>query len=132
MRELSTPVLGVLERLLIVPLVGALDADRARQLTDELLRRIRSGRAQVAVIDVTGVPAIDSAVAGQLVQTVEACRLLGARVIVTGLSSETTQALVATAWTCEGSTPSRTCSGGSRRAQRLLEGSPPASRRGRR
>ena len=95
-RELSTPVLVVLERLLIVPLVGALDADRARQLTDELLRRIRTGRAQVAVIDVTGVPAIDTAVAGQLVHTVEACRLLGARVIVTGLSGETTQALVAT------------------------------------
>ena len=92
-RELSTPVLAVLERLLIVPLVGAMDADRARQLTDELLRRIRSDRAQVAVIDVTGVPAIDSTVAGQLVRTVEACRLLGTRVIVTGLSSETTQAL---------------------------------------
>jgi anti-anti-sigma regulatory factor len=95
-RELSTPVLVVLERLLIVPLVGALDAGRARQLTDELLGRIRSGRAQVVVIDVTGVPAIDTAVAGQLVHTVEACRLLGARVIVTGLSGETTQTLVAT------------------------------------
>jgi anti-anti-sigma factor len=92
-RELSTPVLAVLERLLIVPLVGAMDAARARQLTDELLRRIRSDRAQIAVIDVTGVPAIDSTVAGQLVRTVEACRLLGTRVIVTGLSSETTQAL---------------------------------------
>jgi anti-anti-sigma regulatory factor len=92
-RELSTPVLAVLERLLIVPLVGAVDRARARQLTDELLRRIRSDRAQVAVIDVTGVPAIDSRVAGQLVRTVEACRLLGTRVIVTGLSSETTQAL---------------------------------------
>jgi rsbT co-antagonist protein RsbR len=92
-RELSTPVLAVLERLLIVPLVGAMDTSRARQLTDELLRRIRSDRAQVAVIDVTGVPAINSLVAGQLVRTVEACRLLGTRVIVTGLSSETTQAL---------------------------------------
>jgi anti-anti-sigma factor len=92
-RELSTPVLAVLARLLIVPLVGAMDASRAHQLTDELLRRIRSDRAQVAVIDVTGVPAIDSTVAGQLVRTVEACRLLGTRVIVTGLSSETTQAL---------------------------------------
>jgi anti-anti-sigma factor len=92
-RQLSTPVLAVLERLLIVPLVGEMDASRARQLTDELLRRIRSDRAQVAVIDVTGVPAIDSLVAGQLVRTIEACRLLGTRVIVTGLSSETTQAL---------------------------------------
>jgi anti-anti-sigma factor len=92
-RELSTPVLAVHERLLIVPLVGAVDATRARHLTDELLRRIRAGRARVAVIDVTGVPVIDTAVAGQLVGTIEACRLLGARVVVTGLSSELTQAL---------------------------------------
>ncbi len=94
-RELSTPVLVALERLLIVPLVGALDADRAQQLTDELLQRIRRGRAQVVVIDVTGVPAIDPEVAAQLVETVAACGLLGARVILTGLSSETTEALVA-------------------------------------
>ena len=71
-RELSTPVLVALERLLIVPLVGALDADRAQQLTDELLQRIRRGRAQVVVIDVTGVPAIDPEVAAQLVETVAA------------------------------------------------------------
>lgn len=95
-RELSTPVLVVRERLLIVPLVGTVDATRARHLTDELLRRIRAGRARVVVIDVTGVPAIDTAVAGQLVGTVEACRLLGASVVVTGLSSELTQALAMT------------------------------------
>jgi rsbT co-antagonist protein RsbR len=95
-RELSTPVLVVRERLLIVPLVGTLDSDRAAQLTDELLVRIRAGRAQVVVIDVTGVPVIDSVVAGQLVSTVQACALLGASVVVTGLSSEITQALVTT------------------------------------
>jgi anti-anti-sigma regulatory factor len=94
-RELSTPVLAVRERLLIVPLVGALDAGRARQLTDELLRRIQRGRAQVVVIDVTGVPAIEPDVARQIVHTVQACGLLGARVIVTGLSGETTRTLVA-------------------------------------
>jgi anti-anti-sigma regulatory factor len=94
-RELSMPVLMVRERLLIVPLVGQFDQARGRQLSDELLQRIRRGRAQVVVIDVTGVPAIEPDVATQLVQTVGACGLLGASVIVTGLSSETTQALVA-------------------------------------
>jgi anti-anti-sigma regulatory factor len=94
-RELSMPVLVVRERLLIVPLVGQLDRSRASQLTDELLLRIRRGRAQAVVIDVTGVPAIELHVATQLVQTVAACGLLGASVIVTGLSSETTQGLVA-------------------------------------
>jgi anti-anti-sigma factor len=119
-RELSTPVLVVLERLLIVPLVGELDADRARQLTDELLGRIRSGRAQVVVIDVTGVPAIDTAVAGQLVHTVEACRLLGARVIVTGLSGDTTQALVATGVDLGGIHAVADLQRGIEEAQRLL------------
>ena len=119
-RELSTPVLVVLDRLLIVPLVGALDADRARQLTDELLGRIRTGRAQVVVIDVTGVPAIDSAVAGQLVHTVEACRLLGARVIVTGLSGETTQTLVATGVDLGGIHAVAALQRGIEEAQRLL------------
>jgi anti-anti-sigma regulatory factor len=94
-RELSMPVLVVRERLLIVPLVGQFDKTRGRQLSDELLQRIRHGRAQAVVIDVTGVPAIEPDVASQLVQTVAACGLLGASVIVTGLSSETTQALVA-------------------------------------
>jgi len=78
-----------------VPLVGELDRTRGAQLSDELLRRIRHGRAQVVVIDVTGVPGIDPEVAAQLVETVAACGLLGARVILTGLSSETTEALVA-------------------------------------
>jgi rsbT co-antagonist protein RsbR len=93
-RELSTPVLQVRERLLISPIIGIIDPHRARQLTEQLLRAIRSNRARVVVIDITGVPAMDSAVANHLVQTVEACRLLGARVIVTGLSPEIAQTLV--------------------------------------
>src|SRR5262245_44671595 len=73
-RELSTPVLQVRERLLILPIIGVIDSQRARQLTEQLLRGIRNNRAKVVVVDVTGVPAIDSAVANHLVQTVEASR----------------------------------------------------------
>src|SRR5213593_1343241 len=69
-RELSTPVLQVRERLLILPIIGVLDAQRARQLTEQLLRGIRQNRAKVVVIDITGVPTIDSTVANHLVQTV--------------------------------------------------------------
>jgi len=93
-RELSTPVLQVRERLLILPIIGVIEAQRARQLTEQLLRGIRANRAKVVVVDVTGVPAIDSAVANHLVQTVEASRLMGAIVIITGLSSEIAQTLV--------------------------------------
>ncbi len=93
-RELSTPVLQVRERLLILPIIGVIDSQRARQLTEQLLRAIRTNRAKMVVVDITGVPSIDSAVANHLVQTVEASRLMGASVIITGLSSETAQILV--------------------------------------
>src|SRR6201747_2637333 len=93
-RELSTPVLQVRERLLILPIIGVLDGQRARQLTEQLLRGIRTNRARVVVIDITGVPAIDSTVANHLVQTVDASRLMGASVIITGLSPEIAQTLL--------------------------------------
>jgi len=93
-RELSTPVLQVRERLLILPIIGVIDPQRARQLTEQLLRGIRTNRAKVVVIDITGVPAVDATVANHLVQTVDASRLMGANVIVTGLSSEIAQTLV--------------------------------------
>jgi rsbT co-antagonist protein RsbR len=93
-RELSTPVLQVRERLLILPIIGVIDPQRARQLTEQLLHGIRSTRAKVVVIDITGVAAMDVTVANHIVQTVEASRLLGATVIVTGLSPEIAQTLV--------------------------------------
>jgi rsbT co-antagonist protein RsbR len=93
-RELSTPVLRVRDRLLILPIIGGLDSQRARQLTQQLLSAIRETRARMVVIDITGVGMIDLAVANHLVQTVEAARLMGARAIITGLSSEVAQTLV--------------------------------------
>ena len=93
-RELSTPVLQVRERLLILPIIGVLDNQRAQQLTDQLLHGIRTHRAKVVVIDITGVPDVDESVANHLVKTVDASRLMGASVIITGLSSEIAQTLV--------------------------------------
>jgi len=93
-RVLSTPVLQVRERLLILPIIGVIDPQRARQLTEQLLRGIRTNRAKVVVIDITGVPVMDANVANNLVQTVAATRLLGATVIITGLSPEIAQTLV--------------------------------------
>lgn len=93
-RELSTPVLQVRERLLILPIIGILDTQRAQQFTEQLLRGIRTHRAKVVVVDITGVPDIDETVANHLVQTVDASRLMGAGVIVTGLSAEIAQTLV--------------------------------------
>ncbi len=88
-RELSTPVLQVREQLLILPIIGVLDSQRARQLTEQLLRGIRTNRAKVVVIDITGVP--DDRLRRWRTtwsQTVDASRLMGASVIITGLSSD--------------------------------------------
>jgi rsbT co-antagonist protein RsbR len=94
-RELSTPVLQVRDRMLLLPIIGVIDTHRARLVTENLLRSIRTNRAKVVVVDVTGVASIDSKVANHLLQTVSAARLMGATAIVTGLSSEVAQSLVA-------------------------------------
>ena len=119
-RELSTPVLQVHDRLLILPIIGVIDPLRARQLTEQLLRGIRANRAKVVVIDITGVAAIDSSVANHLVQTVEASRLLGATVIVTGLSPEIAQTLVHIGVQLDKMTTVGDLQGGIEEAERLL------------
>ena len=93
-RELSTPALQLREGLLMLPIIGLLDSFRARQLTEQLLRAIRTSRAKVVVLDITGVAAVDSKVANHLLQTVDACRLMGAQVIVTGMAPEIAQTVV--------------------------------------
>jgi rsbT co-antagonist protein RsbR len=93
-RELSTPVLQVRDRLLILPIIGAVDTPRARQLTEQLLGAIKANRARVVVIDITGVASVDETVANHLVQTVEAARLMGASAVITGLSSKIAQTIV--------------------------------------
>jgi len=93
-RELTTPVLQIRDRLLMLPIIGTIDTHRARMLTEGLLHSIRANRAKVVVMDVTGVGAVDTKVANHLLQTVAASRLMGATVIVTGLSAEVSQTLV--------------------------------------
>jgi anti-anti-sigma regulatory factor len=93
-RSLSTPVLQLRAGLLLLPIVGALDPSRLAGLRAVLLDGIRERRAQAVVIDVTGVPDIDSTVANALIGTVDSARMMGASVIVSGLSGEIAQTLV--------------------------------------
>ena len=93
-RELSTPVLLLRDRLLLLPIIGLIDSDRARQLTEQMLGAIREFRAGVVVMDITGVAAVDSKVANHLIQTVDAARLLGTTVVVTGVSPAIAQTIV--------------------------------------
>ena len=94
-RELSTPVLQIRDRLLLLPLIGMIDTHRASLITENLLKAIRANRGKVVVMDITGVATIDSMVANHLMQTVSAARLMGASVIVTGVSAEVAQSMVA-------------------------------------
>jgi rsbT co-antagonist protein RsbR len=93
-RELSMPVLQVSHELLVIPLVGIVDSTRARQLIESLLASIRDRRARGVVIDVTGVPIVDTAVASHLVQACDAASLMGALVVITGISPEMATTLV--------------------------------------
>ena len=93
-RTLSTPVLKARDRLLLVPLIGVLDTFRADQLMDDLLGAISEHRAKVVVIDITGTASVDSAAANSLVKTVDTARLMGAEIIVTGVSTMMAHALV--------------------------------------
>jgi rsbT co-antagonist protein RsbR len=119
-RELSTPVLQVRPRLLMLPIVGVIDSQRAKQLTDSLLRAIRVNRARVVVMDITGVGAVDSKVANHLIQTVAAAKLMGTAVIITGLSSEVALSLVALGVDLTKITTVGDLQGGLEEAERIL------------
>ena len=92
--ELSSPVIQVWEGVLVLPLVGAIDSERARRMTEDLLNGIVARQAEHVIIDITGVPVVDTRVANHLLQTIKAARLLGARCLLVGISSEVAQAMV--------------------------------------
>jgi anti-anti-sigma regulatory factor/methyl-accepting chemotaxis protein len=94
-RTLSVPVLPILEQVLLIPLVGEIDAKRAQILLERLLDGITIGRARIAIIDITGVPLVDESLVDWLMQATSAGRLMGARCILVGIGPEVAQALVA-------------------------------------
>jgi rsbT co-antagonist protein RsbR len=92
--ELSTPVIQVWDRVLVLPIVGTLDSGRAERLTESLLERIAGDEAAVVILDISGVPTIDTAVAQHLFKTIQGARLMGAESIISGVRPETAQAMV--------------------------------------
>jgi len=92
--ELSAPVLQVWEGILVVPLVGVLDSERSRNVTERLLQGIVDYHAEVVLLDITGVPLVDTCTAQHLLETAKAVKLLGAEVVLTGIRSAIAQTLV--------------------------------------
>ena len=92
--ELQTPVVQVWDRILALPIVGSLDTRRSQEMTEALLDRIVQTGAEIVLLDITGVAVIDSAVAKHLLETVSAARLLGAEVMIVGLTTRIAMTLV--------------------------------------
>jgi rsbT co-antagonist protein RsbR len=93
-REMSMPVVEIWDGVILTTVVGSLDTQKAEQLTEDLLEQIVTEEAAVALIDITEVKALDTATAQHLIDTVNAVNLLGAEVIITGISPEIAQTLV--------------------------------------
>ncbi|HEX3885482.1 MAG TPA: STAS domain-containing protein [Stellaceae bacterium] len=92
--ELSTPVIQLWDGVLALPLIGTLDSARTQTVMESLLERIVSSGAEVAIIDITGVPTVDTLVAQHLIKTVSAARLMGADCIISGIRPQIAQTIV--------------------------------------
>ncbi len=93
-RELSTPVIRVHDRVLLMPLVGTVDSYRAQQIMESVLQRVADDQAKVLILDIAGVAVVDTQVADHLLKTTAAVRLLGAETVLTGISPQVARTIV--------------------------------------
>ena len=93
-RELSTPVIEVWDRVLCLPVVGVMDTSRGAEMTESLLRGVVEKRARCTIIDVTGIEVMDTATADHFLRMAKAVRLLGAECVITGISPGIAQTIV--------------------------------------
>ncbi|MBS4745469.1 MULTISPECIES: RsbT co-antagonist protein RsbRA [Bacillus] len=94
LQELSAPLIPVFEHITVMPLVGTIDTDRAKKIMENLLNGVVKHRSQVVLIDITGVPVVDTMVAHHIIQASEAVRLVGAKCLLVGIRPEIAQTIV--------------------------------------
>jgi rsbT co-antagonist protein RsbR len=94
LQELSAPLIPVLEGITVMPLIGTIDTERAKQIMENLLTGVVKHRSEVVLIDITGVPVVDTMVAHHIIQAAEAVRLVGAKCILCGIRPEIAQTIV--------------------------------------
>ncbi len=94
LQELSAPLIPVMEGITIMPLVGTIDTDRAKLIMENLLNGVIKNHAEVVLIDITGVPVVDTMVAHHIIQAAEAVRLIGSKCILVGIRPEIAQTIV--------------------------------------
>lgn len=92
--ELSTPVIQIWDNVLAMPLIGEIDTRRAKEIMESLLEKIMETKSSYVLVDITGVPIVDTGVAESLIKTVDAARLLGAKCLLTGIRPEVAQTIV--------------------------------------
>ena len=92
--EMSTPVMRLWDSILLLPIVGLVDSKRVQLIMETVLQRIVDYETKVIILDIQGVPSVDSAVANHLIKVTQATKLMGCTCIVTGISPEISQALV--------------------------------------
>jgi len=93
-QELLTPIIPIVDRVIVLPVIGTIDANRARDLMRTLLQGITEHRAKVVILDITGVPMIDADIANHLDKTIHAARLKGAQTIITGISDAVAETVI--------------------------------------
>ncbi len=94
LRELSSPLIPISDSVLIMPLIGTIDSMRAQQMMETLLEGVARHRAELVILDITGVPVVDTQVAQAFIRAAQAVRLLGAQVMITGIQPQIAQTFV--------------------------------------
>jgi rsbT co-antagonist protein RsbR len=118
--ELSSPIVEVWEEILLLPIIGAVDSQRAQEMTEKLLDRIKQSRSRCVIIDITGVETVDTSTAAALLKMTRAARLLGAACMLTGMRPEIARTMVQLNIEVEGARTMRTLKDGIRACFEIL------------